>query len=336
MKVPFVNFGKQYEEHKYEFDEAIKRVLSGGNLILREDVEEFERNFADFLGVKYVVGVNSGTDALYLALKALEIGFEDEVLVSSHTFVASIQVINQLGATPVLYDLEEDLKIGKKTKVIMLCHISGELDHNLVPALNIGLPIVEDACQALGAELEGKKAGTMGDIGAFSFYPAKLLGCFGDGGALVTDNEDIYEEVKELRNHYKKDYSKWGINSRLDNLQAAVLNIRLKYLSQILERRKQIAERYLQEINIDKIRIKLPAYSEGRVWQDFILYSCLRDELFSFLKFHGIETMKNEYPFPIEKLPKSAEYEENTLRIPCNETLTDSEVDYIIKNINKF
>lgn len=351
MKVRFVNFGKQYLQHKKEIDKAITRCLTDGDLILRKDLEEFEKKFAKYIGVKYAVGLNSGTDALYLALKASGIGKGDEVLVSSHTFVASVQVIVQCGAKPILYEQREDGgilitdKITKNTKAIITCHIAGKFEGNMNSLMPIvkkyNLVLIEDSCQSLGATQNGKKAGSFG-IGCFSFYPAKILGAFGDGGMITTNDKKIADEARELRNHYKKDYSKWGINSRLDNIQAAVLNVKLKYLSKILERRKEIAKMYLKEfsnwvIADYKDAIGLPEDRPGRVWQDFVInIGSRRDTLYTYLKKKGIETMKNEYPMPIKKLPETLEYEASTLRIPCNETLTEKEVDYVIKSIKKF
>ncbi len=326
MKVRFFNPALSYLKHKAEFDSEIQRVLSAGDLILRDDVEKFEENLAKFVGTKYAVGLNSGTDALYLALKVLGVGKGDEVIVPSHTFVSTIQVIVQCGATPVLVDMDGKFEITTKTKVILPVHIAGEVQEIKVPAYE-DLYLVEDACQALGAVKNPTSSAQ-----CWSFYPAKILGAFGDAGALTTNDENIYNEVKELRGHYKKDYSKWGINSRMDNLQAACLNIKLKYLPEVLARRKEIAEIYLKELK----GVGLPNNQEGRVWQDFIIRTEKRNELYQFLKEQGIETMKNLYPFPIPKLPLSLKYEAETLRIPCNENLKDSEVEYVIEKIKEW
>lgn len=320
--VRFFNPSKWYVEHKEEMDSEIQRVLGSGDLILREDVEKFETKFAQFVGKKYAVGLNSGTDALYLALWALGIGQGDKVIVPSHTFVATLQVVNQLGATPVLVDIGENWKkhLSKKVKALIPAHITGK-----VLQWETDLPMIDDSAQALGAI-----GATRGLVQCYSFYPAKILGAYGDAGAITTDDEGLANEIRELRNHYKKDYTKWGINSRLDNLQAAVLNVKLKYLPQALTRRREIAERYLEQLQ----GVGLPENTYGRVWQDFVIQTEKRDELFDYLKEGGIETMKNEYPFPIKKLPKSVKYESETLRIPCNENLTDLEVSEIIEKIN--
>ena len=339
MKVRFFNPGLIYQTYKADFDEALNRVLTKGDLILRADVDEFEKRLAEFVGVKHAVSLNSGTDALYLSLWALGIGPGDEVIVPSHTFVATAQVVAQLGATPVLFDMDGAITITEKTRAIIPAHIAGAFGadmHGILEAtLNKDIHVIEDACQALGAIQHGKMAGSFGDTGCFSFYPAKILGAFGDAGAVVTDDDNLYEEIKELRNHYKVDYSKWGINSRMDNMQAAILNVRIQHLVEMLAARKMIAEYYLNALaGIGDIT--LPENTPGRVWQDFVIRTPQRDDLFEFLKSEGIETMKNDYAMPIGKLPQAAKYEAETLRIPCNDVLTIGEVKQVVESIKKF
>jgi dTDP-4-amino-4,6-dideoxygalactose transaminase len=338
MQVRFFNPGFGYIKIKPEIDRVVERVLTNGDLVLRQDVEDFEKNLASFVGTKYAVGLNSGTDALYLALKAYDIHPGDEVLVPSHTFVATAQVVAQLGAVPVLYDLGEKIQVSPKTVAVMPAHIAGEFGYDMTELMEVAkrhdLIVIEDACQALGATQKGKAAGAWGDAAAFSFYPAKILGGFGDAGALVTNHEGIYNEVIELRNHYKKDYSKWGINSRLDNLQAAVLNVKLRNLRQALLARQFVAQKY--NTQLAGLPVGLPEETPGRVWQDYILRTPRRDDLYEFLKREGIETMKNEYPFPITKGPVSLKFEAETLRLPCNELLTTEEIDYVIAKVKEF
>lgn len=337
--IRFFNPGLTYKKYEQEFDTEIKRVLSEGQLILRKDVEDFEKTLASFVGTKYAVALNSCTDALYLALRGLGIGQGDEVLVPSRTFVASAQVIVQVGATPVYYDVDGEINFTEKTKAIIPVHIEGafgaDMEKLVEECSKRGINIIEDAAQALGAMQNGKMAGSFGIAGCFSFYPAKILGAFGDAGALVTNDEKMYNYVKDARNHFKDDARDWGVNSRLDNLQAVILNIRIKDIYKMLARRQEIAEMYQEGLK-DLSWLKLPPHIEGRVWQDYIVQTERRDELYQHLKDNGIETLKNNYPFPVPKLPGAQKYEDETLRLPCNENLTNEEIYQVIQAIKKF
>ena len=327
MKVKFFNPGLWVQKYP-EMMTEIERVLQAGDLILRGDVERFEQNLAHFCKTKYAVALNSGTDALYLSLWALGIGAGDEVIVPSHTFVATAQVIVQRGAKPVLVDMNDEWEkhITEKTKAVIPAHIGGAV---LDWKPHGSIPVIDDSCQALGAE------GLQGLIQCWSFYPAKILGAVGDAGGITTNNEALYRKIKELRNHCKTTYDTWGINSRMDNLQAAVLNVKMKYLPQTLERRQKIADMYSKAL-IDIGDIIPPLGTHGRVWQDYIIYTQDRDALFNHLSKNGVETMKNEYPMPIPKLPRADFYEKHTLRLPINEVLTDEEVQYVIETIQSF
>lgn len=340
MNVRFFDPAKGYQRIKPEIDAVMQDVLARGDLVLRSDLEEFEKNFAAYIGKKHAIGVNSGTDALYLSLWALGIGEGDEVIVPSHTFVASVQVVEQLGATPVLTDCNDNLLMNQfiqrtpRTKAIIPVHLTGDVVRPYTGFADDmkkqGVHVIEDAAQALGAKGVG-----YGITQCYSFYPAKILGAYGDAGAITTDDDALADELRQLRNHYKRDYSKWGINSRLDNLQAAVLNVKLKYLPEAQTRRALIAYKYRDSFKEIKA-LTLPEYSEGRVWQDYIIRLSERNELHQFLKGQGVETMKNEYHFPIPKLPNSLKIESETLRIPCNDVLEDEEVEYVITKIIEF
>lgn len=333
--IKFFNPAKQYKTLRKEILGAIDKTLSNGDLILRDDVEKFENKLAKFVGTKYAVGLNSGTDAIFLALKSLGIGEGDEVLVPYYTFKATVSCVVNCGATPVFFDLDGNIEFTKKTKAIIPAHLEGnfqaDMSYLVDQCSKRGVYVIEDACQSLGATQYEQMAGSFGDVGCFSFYPAKLLGCPGDGGALVTNNKEVYDYVKDARNHFKDTDKDWGWNSRLDNVWASVLNIKFKYFTEILLRRHQIANMY-KAIKT----VQLPAYTDGRVWQDYIIRTPKRDELYTYLKKNGVETLKNEYPFPVEKGKLTAKYESETLRIPCNETLTNTEVKKIISLINKF
>jgi len=345
MMVKFVDFPKQYHKYQAELDNAWHGVAERGDLILREDVEEFEEKLAAFVGTGYAVGVNSGTDALFLSLKMLGIKEGDEVITVGHTFHATVEVIHHCGATPVLVnvgkdsmmDLEEvKSKITENTRAIIPVHLMGDMVDMKALAEMTDLPIIEDACQALGAEIDGKRAGAWGLTGCFSFYPAKILGSFGDAGAITTDDKEMADELKDLRNHYKYNPGKFGYNSRLDNLQAALLNVKIDHLPEMLTRRREISQIYdhlLQDVDIT-----LPTLRHGRVYQDYIIRTDRRDELADFLEDNGIQTMKNDYHFP-DSLPKpqdTIELERQTLRLPCNDVLEDIEIMYVVKMVREF
>lgn len=319
MQVKFVNYQKDYLKYKEDYDAAWESVNMRGDLILRKDVDEFEQRLADYVGTKYAIALSSGTDALLIALKSF--GVKDiSVAVPSHTFKSTCGAVLSARGVPVIYDMG---KTGKEETYIV-AHIAGELYD--IPT---GRRVIEDACQAIGAVKNPKTYAQ-----CWSFYPAKILGCKGDAGAITTNNIGLYNYAKEYRNHFKGGNELFGGNHRMDNLQAALLNVKIQHLDEILARRKEIAEEYLERLQ----GVELPNNQSGRVWQDFIVRTLKRDELYEYLKEHGIETMKNEYPFTPKypKLSVAARYEAETLRIPCNEHLTEEEVDYVIEVINRF
>ena len=339
MKVSFVEFGKSYKEIKGEILKEIDRVLSVGDLILRDDVKKFEENLANFIGKKYAVGLNSGTDALYLSLKVLGIKSGDEVITSGYTFWATIEAIINCGATPILADIKEDLlinpedikrKITTKTKAIIPVHIGGTIcDMEKICEITnfFGLFLIDDACQALGV---GK---FYGEISCFSFYPAKILGGFGDGGAITTNDKELTDKIKLLRNHGGKPHPQLvGYNSRLDNLQAAILNIKLKSLPKIIKRRREIAKIYDEKLK-DIKEILLPI---SQVYQEYNIKSKERDELYEFLKENEIETIKGDYTFPIEVPENCKKANQEVLRLPIWPTLKDNQIKYICQKINEF
>jgi len=321
VKVKFIDFQKDYLRFKREYDLAWESVNMRGDLILRKDIEEFEERLADYVGTKYAVALSSGTDAIYLSLKAMEVQGH-LVAVPSHTFKSTCGAIISAGGYPFISDLDNFLPCEFNVPV----HIAGEI----FPINPNWENVIEDACQAFGAIKNPTTS-----VQCWSFYPAKILGCKGDAGAITTNDSRIYEYIKEARNHFKSDNRDFGGNHRMDNLQAALLNIKIQHIDEILTRRKEIAEKYLKELNGI---IGLPNNQKGRIWQDFILRTEQRDELFEFLKEQEIETLKNEYPFSPEypKLPLAAKYEAETLRLPCSENLTNEEVDYVILKIKEF
>ena len=334
--IPFHNYSKGYMAHKSEYDNAYFRVMKKGDLILRKDVEEFEQNLANYVGKKYAVALNSGTDALELALRALKIGKGDEVITVSNTFKATITAIRKVGAIPVLVDIGEDylmqgeFSVIANAKAIIPVHLSGDA----VPSFPSEFPIIEDACQAFGNKNIG-----YGDIQCWSFYPAKILGGFGDGGAITTDDKEGADWIRNYRNHCKDEPGEDGMNSRMDNIQAAFLNVKIKHIDEILQIRQEVADMYFE--GLKDCPLVLPAKSEGRVWQDFIARTKERASLKKHLDFNQIETMVPPILPHIElgmdvKLPKSEEYNEQFLRLPCNEHLTDEEVQEVIQKIRIF
>jgi len=342
--IRFWDPSRQYRKYKTELDDAWFSVMGRGDLILREDVERFEKNLAEFVGTRFAVGLSSGTDAIYLSLKALGIGQGDEVITSSHTFKATVGAIINAGAKPILVDIREDglidpdrieEKITSKTKAIIPVHIAGtvcDMEKIMKIAEKYDIIIIEDSCQAMGAI---KKPTT--SVQCWSFYPAKILGGYMDGGAITTNDEKINDYIREARNHFKNTNADFGGNHRMDNLNAALLNVKFRYLSHFLARRKEIADKYFAGLSRMK-EITLPNFQEGRVWQDWILRTEKRDELYEYLKENGIETQKNEYPFSPEypKLPLAAKYEAETLRLPIQPEHTDQEIDFVIRKIKDF
>jgi dTDP-4-amino-4,6-dideoxygalactose transaminase len=363
-RVPFVNFPEHYKSIRKEALAAIDDVLNRGDLILRKDVEEFEGKIADFVGVKYAVGLNSGTDTMLLPLKALGVGPGDEVITVSHTFVASIAVIVQAGARPVLVDVKEDFTmdvegleaaVTAKTKAIIPVHLNGrmcEMDKLMEAAKKYNLIVIEDAAQALGARYKNKMAGSFGRAGSFSLYPFKVLGCFGDGGILTTDDEGLAEKIRLLRDHGQKTKTEivcFGFNSRLDNLQAAVLNVKFKYLPRYIQKRREIAEIYSKGLE-GIVGIELPPSPDSDeryfdTYQNYVLKAEKRDELFIFLKEKGVETLVKD---PVAnhlqpglrisqfKLPYSEKLAKEVISLPMYPELTEEQVEYVINCVKEF
>jgi dTDP-4-amino-4,6-dideoxygalactose transaminase len=311
-KIPMVDLNAQYKLIKKDIDLAIKSVIADTAFIGGAYLEKFESEMADYCGTKYAIGLNSGTDALYLSLWALGIGKGDEVITTPFTFFATAEVIARLGAKPVFVDIEPDTfnintalieeKITKKTKAIIPVHLFGkpvEMDKILKLAKQYNLLVVEDACQAIGALYNNKKAGSIGDVGCFSFFPSKNLNAYGDAGMIVTNNKKIAEKVKMLRNHGSKvKYynDEIGVSSRLDGLQAAILSAKLKYLNEWNKKRKAVADEYNKILS--KIEgIEVPKYELGEglshVYHQYTIKvkNGKRDELKKYLEDNGISAM---------------------------------------------
>ncbi|MFY9378548.1 MAG: DegT/DnrJ/EryC1/StrS family aminotransferase, partial [Peptococcia bacterium] len=318
---------------------------------------------AGFIGSRYCVGLNSGLDALILAFRALEIGDGDEVIVPANTFIASVLGITENGAKPVFVEPDEfynidaekiEEAITDKTKAILVVHLYGQAANmNRIKEIadKHGLYLLEDCAQSHGARFAGRMTGSWGDIGCFSFYPTKNIGAFGDGGAIVTDNKEVYEKIKMLRNYgsrIKYHHEILGLNSRLDEIQAALLSVKLSHYAELRQERTQIANRYLDGISNPKI--ELPAIREGaeHVWHLFVVRTDKRDELQAYLGEKGIMTQIH-YPVPphlaeaysylghkIGDYPLTEKYADTVLSLPLFEGMTDEEIDYVIDAVNSF
>lgn len=318
MKIYCSNPGAQYLSHKKEIDKAIFKVLDSGYYILGKEVKLFEKEFARYIGIKYGIGVGSGTEALYIALRACGIKEGDEVITVSHTAVATVSAIELCGAKPVLVDIEPDFftidpsritkAITKKTKAIIPIHLYGQ-PADMKPILKIahkhGIKVIEDCAQAHGAIYNSKKVGSWGDVACFSFYPTKNLGAIGDGGVIVTNNNKIAEKCQLLRQYgWKEKYISQisGVNSRLDELQAAILRIKLKYLDQENKQRVKLANLY--KLYLKETDLKWPK-SRQNVFHSYHLYvirSNKRDQLKKYLEKNNIYPLIH-YPVPIHLQP---------------------------------
>jgi dTDP-4-amino-4,6-dideoxygalactose transaminase len=301
---------------KAEIDAAIGSVLSRGWFVLGEKVEEFEEAFSQYCGVPYGVGVGSGTEALRLALTACEIGPGDEVITVSNTCIPTIAAISSAGATPVFVDIDPitytmdttqiESRITERTKAILPVHLYGQcadMDPTREIARRHGLVVIEDCAQAHGAEYKGRKAGTMGDVGCFSFYPSKNLGAFGDAGMVITSHSDLAERVRLLRNYGQKGrdcYRIKGYNSRMDELQAAILLVKLPYLEKWNKRRCAIARIYQEELKDTRITLPAEAPDRKHVYHLFVVRVRDRDRLQHHLYTQGISTQIH-YPIPVHQ-----------------------------------
>ena len=364
-QIPFFNYPYVYKQYQDEILSSLKGVLERGAFILQKEVEEFEDEVKKFVGAKFCVSVANGTDSLYLALLAAGIEEGDEVIMASHTYIATAAAAHFAGANPVLVDCLPDRMIDPeaveaaitpRTKVIMPTQLNGrtaDMDAIQDIADRHGLIIIEDAAQALGSKFKGKYAGTFGLAGSISLYPAKLLGCFGDGGLLFTDDEDMYIKLYEMRDHGRNRGGlvvRWGINSRLDNIQAAVLLVKLKYFTQEIERRREIARIYNERLKgVGDMGLPPGPDDEGPhydVYQNYEVESGHRDDLRKYLQEHGIGTIIQWNGTPVHQfkglglpefhLPKTDKFFERCFLLPMNTSLSNDDVHYICDVINDF
>lgn len=369
-KVDFINssYRRYYRAHRDEILKAIDKCFSLGNFVLRKDVLEFEGKLAKFVGTKYAVGVNSGTDALKLSYKVLGCGPGDEVITVGHTFISSIEEIVHLGAKPVLIDVKEDglmdvsqieKAITKRTVGIVPVHLSGkvcDMDEIMRIAKKYKLWVVEDACQALGAYWGDKKAGSIGHTGCFSFISPKTLGGAGDAGGIVTNDKKFYERLLLMRNHWNitqgalhgfqpktPEIMEWGYNSRLDNIQAAILNIKIKYYPAMLKRRREIGMMYNK--GLKGLPCILPIQQPKQIYQEYIIKV---KDMWKFKKHmdkKGVELLIRD-TVPNHKLkglgmdyfnlPVTERIAVESVRLPTYPELTNKEVKYIVDTIREY
>ena len=341
-----------------------REVGRRGDFILRQDVAIFEQRLQEFLGVRHAVGLADCTNAMLLGLRALGVGPGDEVVLPSHAFVAAAQAIHYSGATPLPVELGADRlvdpasierAITPRTRALMPVHLNGrvcDMQEILAIAERHRLLVIEDAAQALGATYRGRFAGTFGGAGCFSFYPAKLLGCLGDGGALVTDDDDLAATVRSMRNHGANEdrvVEIWGTNCRLDNLQAAILNAKLDHFRADLERRRAIARHYheglagIEDLGLPPGPDDDPEHFD--CFQNYEIESGRRDALRAHLSAHGIGTIVQWGGVPLhqmrflgftQELPRTDRFFERCLLLPMNQFLEDDELAYIIATIRGF
>ena len=362
--VKFLNLNPMHEEIKKEVMEAMERVYDSGWYILGKEVENFEREFAAYCNVKYALGVGNGLEALHLILRAYEIGENDEVIIPSNTYIATALAVSYTGATPVFVEPYENTfninpnliekHITKKTKAIIPVHLYGQpcdMDPINEISKRYNLKVIEDNAQSQGAEYKCRKTGSLGDAAGTSLYAGKNIGALGDGGIITTNDVDLYEKIKALRNYgsQKKYYNEYkGFNSRLDEIQAAILSVKLKYLDKWNTNRQQIVNKYIKQIDNKYIVLPKKLDNVNHVYHQFIIRCERRDELQKHLKNCGIDTMIH-YPVPIHKQKAYEEYRDLIGKLPiaeklANEVLSlpiypymkEEDINLIIESINNF
>lgn len=363
MHIPLVDLKRQYLSIKKEIDGAIQEVIDNSAFIMGENVQEFENEFAKFCGVKYGVGTSSGTTALHLALVACGIKQGDEVITVPYTFIATTEAISHTGAKVVFVDIEDrsynmdsgkiEQAVTEKTKAIIPVHLFGhpaDMDKIMEIAKKHNLIVIEDACQAHGAEYKGKKVGSLGDIACFSFYPGKNLGAYGDAGMAVTDNKALAEKMRLLRNHgyQKKYYHKIeGYNYRLDAIQAAILRVKLRHLEEWTEKRRKNAKLYDELLKGSGVKTPLEMEYARHVYHLYVIGIEKREELYLRLKKNEISTAIH-YPLPLHlqqaysylgykkgDFPVSEACTERLLSLPMFPELTEDEIKRIVEIIEK-
>jgi dTDP-4-amino-4,6-dideoxygalactose transaminase len=365
MQIPFFRYSEVFGQQREEILTAMLDVMDRGAFILQDEVREFETSIARYIGVKHAIGTANATDALELILKAAGIGQGDEVILPSHTFVATAASIHNNGATPVLADCGDDHLLDPSsvesfitpaTRAIMPVQLNGrvcDMDRLQTIASRHKLLLIEDSAQGLGAKFKGKCAGTFGLAGVFSFYPAKVLGCFGDGGMVVTNDDALAEKIRLMRDHGRGGHGGsvqlWGRNSRLDNLQAALMLVKFRQYPQEIERRRELASLYHEGLReIPQLTLP-PAPDVSRdhfdIYQNFEVEANQRDALREHLERNGVRTIiqwggKAVHQFSAlgfrSELPRTTRLFTRCFLLPMNTSLTDGEIEYICAQIRAF
>jgi dTDP-4-amino-4,6-dideoxygalactose transaminase len=358
--IPFIDLRREYAEIGDELDRVYQRVMNSGVFIQGPENERFGQEFASWMGCRYAAGLNSGSDALYLALRALGIHAGDEVITVAHTFISTVDAITRNGARPVFVDINEETycmdvsqvegAITQHTRAILPVHLYGH-PVDMGPLLDIAhdhdLRVVEDACQAHGAEYHGTKVGSIGDIGCFSFYPVKNLGCCGDGGMIVTNDPDLAKKIHTFGNYGREEKYRSlsiGVNSRLDEIQAAFLRIKLKHLDEWNIKRRQNAQLYRSLLDKDKVILPVEKSGHRHVYHLYVIRSLLRDRLQDKLK-NTVQTFIH-YPVPVHRQPAYEQYRfladlpvtdkvcSHVLSLPVHPWLKNDEVEIIAREVN--
>jgi len=363
--IPFFDYSATFSCNETDYLHILKDVLTRGAYIMQKDLQNFENNLANYVGVKHAIGTADGTMALMMSLLAIGIGKGSEVILPSHTFVATAAAVHHVGAKPVLADIWSDHLIDpdsveslitSKTRAIIPVQLNGrtaDMDRLISITDKYNILIIEDACQGLGALYKGKAAGSFGLAGAFSFYPSKTLGCFGDGGALVTDDDSVAEQVRLLRDHGRDRLGNvrcFGFNARLDNIQAAILNYKLKNYQEVVERRRAIARLYKERLGYVE-QLNLPPGPDNDsdhfdVYQNYEIEAEDRDNLRDYLEKHGVGTLIQWGGKAIHQfrslnlgeihLPKTDNLFKKAMMLPIYPNLANSELDYICETIRNF
>ena len=363
MKIPYVDLKAQWSVEKKELLPQINKVLSKGQYVLGGEIDKFEKNISKICGSKYAVALNSGTDALTLGLKLLGVGRGDEVITPPNSFISSTTSITHVGATPVFVDVLSDQnidpnqiekRITKKTKAIMPVHLTGRVCE-MKPILKIAkkykIPIIEDAAQSIGSKYFNQPSGSFGEIGCFSAHPLKNLNACGDAGFLVTNNYNFYKKAKILRNHGLEDRNKvnhFGFISRMDIIQAAILNFRIKKIDSTVKKRRSNAQFYLNNLDRSFYFINDEKKYQFNTYHTFVIQTDKRDKLINFLNKNGIGTAIH-YPIPIHlqpaskylkykkgSFPNTEEQSKRILTIPIHQNLSRANLSLIVKLMNKF